>query len=173
MKTQTMVAALTAVVVRNVTMEGVMVPLFVRTGARKKWGGVITGNGEHGTGNGVSDVLIENVAATGGCWTASSITGVPGQRTRNVTLRNVSIVVPGGADAALVSSDVPEKEKTYPDANMFETILPAHGLYIRHTDDVRLENVTIMPLTPDPRPAIFSDDATVSKETKENDTDEY
>lgn len=135
------------IVVRNVTMDGVLVPLFVRGGLRSGESGVL------------HDLLVENVRAKAGCWTASSITGVAGCRVDGVMLRNITLVVPGGADEELAKADVPEKTGNYPDANMFGGILPAHGLYVRHADNVRLESVRITTIAPEMRPAIIAEDA--------------
>ena len=38
---------------------------------------------------------------------------------------------------------VAEVARAYPENRMFGHILPAWGLYLRHADDVRLENVTL------------------------------
>ena len=141
------------VTVRNITMEGVQTPIVVRAGARRT-------NPDRETR--LRNVLIENVRGTALSRIASSITGVPGgRRPTNVTLRNVELTMPGGATAAMrPDRPVPEAERSYPENRMFGHILPAWGLYIRHADDVTLDNVKLHLAAPDVRTsAVVLDDA--------------
>ena len=127
------------VVYRNITVEGVRVPIFIRGGARtgRDCG---TPPSEMRT---LRNILIENVRGTAGSWVASSITGVRSCRVRDVTLRNVHIVCKGAGDcAAERTRPVPENEGNYPDPDIFRCMLPAWGLYVRHVDGLALENVT-------------------------------
>jgi hypothetical protein len=68
--------------------------------------------------------------ATGARWT-SSITGIPGHPISDVALKDIRISAQGGGNAKILSREVPELEKKYPDATMFRD-LPAYGLYCRH-----------------------------------------
>ena len=93
---------------------------------------------------------------------ASSITGVPGLRPQNVTVRNVNLVLKGGGTLRDSSRPVPEAEKKYPENRMFgRHMLPAYGFYVRHADGVRFENVRLS-YTGDAeeRPPVVTDDAT-------------
>lgn len=150
---------LSDVVVRDATVDGYQTPIFVRLGRR------------HPPATGMSsflrDVLIENVeAACSDSSIASSITGVPGLRPQDIVLRNVSLVSPGGGTDADRTRVVPENEGEYPEANMFcdlksrvyDGILPAWGLYIRHADDVRFENVRLSCRDEDARRPVVTDD---------------
>ena len=92
-----------------------------------------------------------------------SITGVPGLRPRNITLRNVAIEAPGAGEAARaeIGRPVPEKADAYPESNMFDhRMLPAYGFYIRHVDGVTLDNVKVKLLSADPRQEIVAEDVT-------------
>ena len=103
---------------------------------------------------------------------ASSITGVPprdgmpARRPSNITLRNISLVAPGGGTPKEASDVVPEKDCAYPEAFMFNRMaLPAYGFYVRHADDIRFENVKVETATPDARPEFYMEDCSRSEMT--------
>ncbi|GAB3263395.1 glycoside hydrolase family 28 protein [Larkinella harenae] len=93
----------------------------------------------------------------------SSIVGMPDALVNNVTLKNVEIIQPGGgnplfANVPLTALDkVPEKPTAYPDFSMFGE-LPAWGFYVRHAQNIRFENVRLICLKKDYRPAVVLDD---------------
>ena len=95
----------------------------------------------------------------------ASITGLPGQYVTNVTLKNITIVYPGGGNPnyAKVGTDakslnaIPEMPKAYPEFSQFKE-LPAWGFYIRHAKGITFDNVTLTAEKPDYRPAIVLDD---------------
>ena len=135
----------------------------MRAGLRlnRKWGNRVPLGIPFGMGLALRNVTFENIRATARSWTASSITGVPLLRPKNVLLRNVEIDVPGaGAQGAReLGLPVPEAEDGYPDPYMFgRRMLPAYGFYVRHADDVRFENVTVRVRGEDSRPALVRDD---------------
>ena len=134
---------LSDVVVRNVTIEGYATPLAIRLGRR------------HAPPSGretfLRNVLIENVSAIAEGPTASSVCGSRGLEVENVTLRNVCLTLAGGAQAADVAAFCPN-ERGYPSPNMFGTILPAAGLYVKDAQGVVLQNVDFKLLRPDVRP---------------------
>ena len=146
------------VTIRNVTIEGYMTPIFIRHHHRHEPKGEVDTY--------LRNVLIENVRATAESRIACSITGVPAKdgksarRPRDITLRNVSITVPGGGTAADAKGDVPERDGAYPEAFMFRRNLPAHGFYVRHADNIRFENVEVKTVSPDARPKFVVDDCT-------------
>lgn len=93
----------------------------------------------------------------------SSITGLPGHPVRDVTLKNITIRFGGGGrpERAFVSPDsldqVPERPGDYPEFSMFGE-LPAWGFYIRHAENIRMENIRLECQAPDYRPALVCDD---------------
>ena len=97
---------------------------------------------------------------------ACSITGVPGLRPQNIVLRNLDLVFPGGGTAAMASGVPDERERSFPMPTMFRVALPAYGLYVRHADGVRLENVKmrLAPGAEDARPALAAADADVQQD---------
>ena len=139
------------VTVRNIEMEGYQTPIFIRHHRRHP-----PAEGEETF---LRNILVENVRATADSRIASSITGVPGLRPRNIVLRNVALTVPGGGTAEDAAAKVPEKETDYPEAYMFDMMpLPACGLYVRHADGVVLENVDVRMASPDARPPFVFED---------------
>lgn len=139
------------------------VPIFVRLGVRIGRGFEL-GHGlklPFGGRAELKNVLIEDVKARAGSFTASSITGVSIARVKDVVLRNVEIEVPGAGEAGRVVLDLPvaENESGYPEAFMFgDSMLPAYGFYVRHADDVRFENVTFKVRGEEFRPSVYRDD---------------
>ncbi|HWC99078.1 MAG TPA: glycoside hydrolase family 28 protein [Candidatus Sulfopaludibacter sp.] len=131
------------VVISNIRMQRVRTPIFIRLGARN-------GNGR------LRGVMIENVHATGAILT-SSITGIPGHDVEDVTLSGIRIDTEEAGKAAWMSAPVPEQIKSYPEARMFGR-LPAYGLYCRHVDGLKLEDLTIHARQPDERPALHFED---------------
>ena len=141
------------VTVRNVTMEGYGTPVFVRAQRRHE--------PPAGRTACLRKLLIENVKAVADSRIASSITGVPGLRPQDTTVRNVDFLLPGGGTVDEARRPVPESERSYPDAHMFDRqALPAYGFYLRHADGVTFENVRLRLASPDARKDIVAEDCT-------------
>lgn len=91
----------------------------------------------------------------------ASIAGLPGHPVENVTIRNVRITYPGGADrdraeVPVTALDrIPENRAGYPEYNMFGE-LPAWGLFLRNARDIRLESVTFNLAKPDFRSGLVA-----------------
>jgi polygalacturonase len=94
----------------------------------------------------------------------SSITGLPGHRVANVSLKNVTIITAGGGRPEVANvplenlASVPEQEDRYPEFSMFGE-LPAWGFYVRHAEGITFENVTMRAVEKDFRSAMVFDDA--------------
>jgi hypothetical protein len=95
----------------------------------------------------------------------SSIVGLKDQPIRNVTLRNIEFVYPGGANPNYAYrgatreelEHIPEMEEAYPEFSQFKE-LPAWGFYIRHAEGITFENVRLRAVAKDYRPALVLDD---------------
>ncbi|MBQ3748006.1 MAG: right-handed parallel beta-helix repeat-containing protein [Kiritimatiellae bacterium] len=111
---------------------GVQTPVFVRLGRRKEYSGVKSR---------LRNCVIENVRGKTASFIASSITGVPGLRVENITLRNLDLTLKAGGTAADVAVEVPEQMDLYPENRMFASMLPAAAFYVRHADGVSFEKV--------------------------------
>ena len=148
------------VTIRNIKMEGYMTPIFIRHHHRHEPKG-------NKVNTYLRNILIENVTGSADGRIASSITGVPAKggagvrRPRNITLRNVTLTVPGGGTEAEARASVPEKDRAYPEAFMFNQMaLPAYGFYVRHADNVVFDNVDVRTVKPDARPRLVVEDGT-------------
>jgi hypothetical protein len=135
------------VVVSNISMEDAMAPIFIRLGVRGR------GTDKPAPGS-LEDVMIQNVTAKGASL-ASSITGTPETRVRDVTIDGFTSTSVGGS--ASRDLDVPELLDKYPSGDMFGE-LPALGLYSRHVEGLTLKTLKIRAERPDERPALVFDD---------------
>ena len=94
----------------------------------------------------------------------ASVTGLPENPVRNVTLKNISIVYGGIGSTPKTNAPrlekldaIPEQAEHYPESTMFG-VLPAWGFYCRHAEGVNFENVTLRVKAKDYRPALVCDD---------------
>lgn len=91
----------------------------------------------------------------------SSIVGIPGRPITGVTLKNIKIVYPGGANphyayrgtSPAELDSIPVMLTAYPEFSQFKE-LPAWAFYIRYANDVKLENVQFVARNRDYRPAM-------------------
>ena len=141
-------AHIDGVVISNVSMEGVLTPIFIRRGNR---GRGLT-NPTPGT---IQNVAISKVVATGATET-SDISGLPGYPVERVLLDGINITMRGGEKEAK-DLNIREMPDQYPEAGMFG-ILPAYGFYSRHAEGLTLSNVQVRWDNPDARPAMVFDD---------------
>ncbi len=150
-------AHLSGITVSDITMNKVRAPIFVRLGHR---GGNSerTRQVEPRVPGRIDKVVIRNVTAEHSMFT-SSITGIPGHCVTDITLENVQLEYESGGREDWAMGDVPDQQviRRYPEAQMFGR-LPAYGLYCRHVEGIRLNNVRVSCLTPDPRPMLVCDD---------------
>lgn len=144
---------LDGVVISNIRMEGPVCPIFIRLGKRNR----SYTDGQKSNKPGVlRNISITNVVATGAQKNGCSITGVPGQKVENVSLSNIRIEFAGGGTKENFLRTVPEKEKSYPEYDMFGD-LPAYGFYIRHARNIRFSDVQLVTKNDDLRPSLYLD----------------
>ena len=147
------------VVYRNIEVDGVASPIFIRGGTRTGRDCGTPANDKHV----IRDILIENVRGRWSGAIANAIAGVEGCRVKNVTLRNVHLHGLGAGDCAEERTrPVPEEAGAYPEINRFWCMLPAYGLWARHVDGLVLDDVsfTLDDGTTDARDEIVLDDVT-------------
>lgn len=97
----------------------------------------------------------------------SSIVGLEDMRIENVTLRNIEISYPGGANPnyayrgtkAADLKEIPVMRDSYPEFSQFKE-LPAWGFFIKNADNIHFENVKLTARKSDYRPAIVVDNVT-------------
>ncbi|MBI4891862.1 MAG: glycoside hydrolase family 28 protein [Acidobacteria bacterium] len=139
---------LEGVTISNVRMQRVRTPIFIRRGNRRPR--------PDGTPGPLRGVMIENIHATGAILT-NSITGLPGFDVEDITLRGIRIESEEGGPEEWVRINVPEQEKSYPEARMFGR-LPAYGFYCRHVRGLRLRDIDLGAGKSEARPAIACED---------------
>ena len=140
--------SLEGVTVSNIRMQRVRAPIFIRRGSRH-----VRADGTPGVLRGV---MIENIYATNSTVT-SSIAGVEGFDVEDVILSGMMINTDEAGPVEWVDREIPEVAKAYPESFMFGR-LPAHGLYCRHVDGLRLGNIEFKSAEKEARPAIICHD---------------
>lgn len=140
--------------VNNLTIYGTMAPVYIRLGNRAR--SYAEGVPTPGVGS-VENLSLNNITVYGaGSW-GSSITGIPGHPVRNITLNNIQMFTSGGVGPGDFSREVEEAEKKYPQPTVWKN-LPAQGFYIRHAENVRLDQVLFGVDEPDVRPPVVAED---------------
>ena len=89
--------------------------------------------------------------------TTCSVTGIPGFPVKDITFSGIRMELAGGVRSANLAEEVPEHEDLYPESTMFG-LLPASVLYLRHAEDIRLEDMEITFGESDERPEIVAED---------------
>ena len=159
-------AIIDGLTLKNIRMRNVGAPLFIHLGQRMR------GPAGREIGR-IRNVTLENVTAEGPyepyeaiAWNyvsftakdtlqhpwsmdsspaekqfTSNVCGLKGLPLENITLRNVSLTVEGGVHE--FEKTVPDKAPEYPEVFVYGRELPAKGIYFRHVNGLKLENVRI------------------------------
>jgi polygalacturonase len=162
------------VIVRNIKMDVVGTPIFIKLGERSR--PIYVDGVETKVPMGVlRDVKISGIRATVDKAKklntdeerihnyfpyASTITGIPGHYVENVVIDDVEIEIGGGFPQRTeedAQRQIPENSKGYPENRMFG-VLPAHGFYIRHVKNIKMTNIRIAIRQKDARSAFVLDD---------------
>ena len=141
----------------NITVSETGTPIFIRLGKRnRKYTQTAP---EPGIGI-LRNVNISNVVATTSSKITSSITGIPGAFVENVSLNNILITNLSDGTEEDTKIEIPEKEKSYPEAHMFGKVLPASGFFVRHVRNITFNNVQLFIKGDNVRPAFIFHDVT-------------
>jgi len=140
------------VTITNITMRDIIsAPIFLRLGSRMEGpAGVPVGR--------LRRILISNVVCS--CLDSSYcaiLSGIPGHPIEDIQLNDIYIQHAGGGTAEEATLQPYEGENVYPEPYMFGT-MPSHGVFIRHARNISLNNVEIVSLKEDLRPAFFLQD---------------
>ena len=136
--------------ISNVTMTGIMTPIFMKIGDRKTPVGTF------------KDVTISNITAFPNSLICSNLTALPGgPYLENVSISNMLVHLPGKGTAADAAVAVPEKNDGYPEILMFGIpAFPVYAMFGRHVRGLKLRNIQFNLLAPDARPALRFEDVT-------------
>jgi len=140
--------------ISNVVIDSVETPIFIRFGERHSgW------QGKPESPHGISEnIILSNIIARNASPISSSISGYPNHRIRNVKLSDIMISVTGSTDLRDTVSIVEENSKGYPVNRMFKSNLPSYGFFIRHVENLQMNNVQLSVQEKEVRPGIFMED---------------
>ena len=88
----------------------------------------------------------------------SNICGLSDKPLKNITLKNITLDLYGGAKKGQYEEEVFDDFDGYPEAFAYGWILPASGLFVRHVENLILENVVVNTLKKDSRDKIITID---------------
>lgn len=140
------------VAITNLTMRDIVnAPIFVRLGNRARG----PNNPPPGDINRVriSHVVASNVDSRYGML----ISGIPGHPIEDLGLSDIRIAYRGGGSAADAALEPEEKEKDYPEPDMFGN-MPSYGLYARHVKTLTARDLQFTLASADARPAFRLED---------------
>lgn len=120
-------------------------PIFLRVGDRRR--------GPEGTPLGaMRNIVLRDIDAFDVLPDyATTLAGLPASPIQDVTLSNIRLSYRGGGAAEWSERRPGDLPDAYPEPSMFGPS-PVHGLWARHVDGLRIDNLTIETATPDPRP---------------------
>jgi len=138
--------------VDNITMRGVLAPLFIRVGNRNKYG-------SKDLLSSIDNVSISNISSYD-CQLPSVISGVNDKgiilKATNIYINNFNVEYLDTPEILFISPAIPENPADYPEVWMFGDVL-AYGIYIRHAE-VKYENLHIIPRAVNMREEIVIDE---------------
>ena len=142
--------------ISNIVVDGPRVPLFVRLGnrARKHYN-----EAPQPPIGSISNINISGITAYASSPIGCSITGIFKGKIKGISLSNCRFACPGGISENMNNVIMKELEELYPESTMFG-LLPSYGLYVRHVNDINLDNIVFELKQEDSRPAIVCDDIT-------------
>jgi len=148
-------AVLEGITIDNISMNGVMTPIFLRLANRGR--NFYDGGPSQPPGI-LRNINISNVTAVTEGLVPSSITGIEGHYIENVSLSNIRIITPGGVTLENAQRrNLPEMEKEYPETLLFIDA-PAYGLYVRHVKGLMMDNIVFESKAADYRSAMYCED---------------
>lgn len=142
------------IVVSNIAMNHVHhYPIYITTGCRNRGPKDVI---EPSRGQ---NIMISNIQALD-CDSLSGIivTGMKEAPLKNISLSNIYIEYRGGGTKEQAQKPYPELEKKYPEPGKFLGATPAYGLYARHVDGLKVNNVEFALKKEDERPMVVLDD---------------
>ncbi len=137
------------IVVSNLTMEDLTgYAIYIQLGERLR-------DPDQNSSSAGRNILISNVLAevTDKPLTGIFISGTPRFTLEDISLKDITVYVKGGASRRCVKSDFPEIGRRYPELSAFRKRVPAYGLYSRHVTALNLDSVQVFARKPDARPA--------------------
>lgn len=155
------------VTIQNITFLNTTGPIFIANGERLR---VYHEGHERKEPGVIENLLISDIhgdavnaigttykgEAWGNAKSCIVVSGTETARLKNIVIRNVDMQMAGGEAMAPVGK-VPEMGVRYPEFHNFG-VLPAWGIYVRHADGFRAENVNLTLKSKDVRPMCVTED---------------
>lgn len=132
--------------ISDITMKDVQTPIFIRLGSR------------HMPTGSLQNVNISNIIATSESSMSNLISGVPGHNVKNVVIHDVMLINHSKGPLVDRLDKIPENLKGYPENRMFGQELPASGFYIRHAENIKLKDISLLVASREQRPFLVADD---------------
>lgn len=127
----------------NISMEGIMTPVFLYVGHRSSRLGSIR------------NVRFEHITASARGHLPSIISGHRESAIDGISIRDMKVV----ADGCPENDFKPRENETgYPENRMFGKENPAGAFYVRHAQNIDIQDFNITYRTPDGRPSVVCDD---------------
>ena len=146
----------------DITMVEVKTPILIRLGARLS---VFRKDQDTQQPIGtLENVTIKNVKAKAADIaqlmppSGILITGIPGHDIKGLTLKNIEINLAGGGSEENARQIVPEAIDKYPEVKTFGPLVPAYGVWARHIEGLKLDNIKFTLGNNDLRPALICED---------------
>lgn len=143
-----------AVLINNIRIDGPDCPIFLKLGNRARPYFENQKIDKPGT---FHDISISNIIATGANDIGCSVTGIPGYQVKDIRLQNINIEFKGGGAIQDFEREIPEKEKSYPEYDMFGA-LSSYGFFIRHAENIQFNDIQLKTRDSDLRPALVLSD---------------
>ena len=154
---------ISGITLENIRMRNICVPVFISLSKRCKFG-FLSDEDRKAKENGgsVSSVTIDGIDAEG-MEAPCIITGFRDAdgsegRIKDITIRNMKAVYLDNEERLEILPEIRENVRDYPESNALGD-MPSYGFYVRHADNVRLENISITPRSSNKRQAFGSEDA--------------
>lgn len=148
---------------KNIKMKNIAVPVFISLCRRCKFGFLSDADRkEKAKGGSVSGITIENVEADG-MESSCIITGFKDDegytgRIKDVEIKSLKATYLDNEERLEILPEIRENVTDYPESNALGD-MPSYGFYIRHTENVKLENVEIKPRSMNTREMIITEDS--------------
>ncbi len=138
----------------NITMDGVLVPFFIRLGYRARG---VCGPGSQTMPPGFArNIIIRNIVARNASAQGCYIAGYMGNPIREVAIVNCRFEFEGSFDETALTRQVEEKVAGYPSWELFGKLMPAYGIFCRDVEDLQFNNVQFLVKNKEVRPAVLT-----------------
>jgi polygalacturonase len=141
-------ANISDVIVEKLRVDSADTPIFLRLGDRGRTfrpGAVARAPGT------LTNVVIRDVDVKQARRIGILLAGIPGHAISHISLERIAISLVGDPVTKAIP-EPPEVSASYPEVRMFGAVLPAFGIYARHTRGIKMKHIQIRRIPGDTRP---------------------